>query len=183
MLPAQLDSINESHLKDLVPSFSFDIARVREPLLPIGRRGCNPSVNFDGQLFSATVRTGEAVAYVQLFRNGVIEAVDCVEPVGPYQWSPDGSRHRRAPSRDAAIAFPTTCSGSGPSAHGFRHARRAIQCPIRSALLRLRRRNRPRGSASSCGQCNHPEFVCPRCDLRAGRGGRRSAACRRGGQP
>ena len=67
------------------PSFSFDIARVREPLLPIGRRGCNPSVNFDGQLFSATVRTGEAVAYVQLFRNGVIEAVDCVEPVGPYQ--------------------------------------------------------------------------------------------------
>ena len=67
------------------PSFSFDIARVRESLLSIGRRGCNPSVNFDGQLFSATVRTGEAVAYVQLFRNGVIEAVDCVEPVGPYQ--------------------------------------------------------------------------------------------------
>ena len=28
------------------PSFSFDIARVRESLLPIGRRGCNPSVNF-----------------------------------------------------------------------------------------------------------------------------------------
>ena len=98
-------------------------------------------------------------------------------------WSPGGSRPSRAPSRDAAIAFPTTCSGSGPSAHGFRHARRAIQCPTPSAFLRLRRRNRPRSSASSCGRCNHPGFVCPRYGLRAGRGGRRSAACRRGGQP
>ena len=59
------------------PSFSFDIARVRESLLPIGRQGCNPSVNFDGRLFSAPVYTGVVDAYVQLFRNGVIEAVDC----------------------------------------------------------------------------------------------------------
>ena len=59
------------------PSFSFDIARVREPLLPIGRQGYNLRVNFDGRLFSTTVPTGEVVAYVQLFRNGVIEAVDC----------------------------------------------------------------------------------------------------------
>ena len=43
----------------------------------MGRQGCNLSVNFDGRLFSTTVPTGEVVAYVQLFRNGVIEAVDC----------------------------------------------------------------------------------------------------------
>ena len=49
------------------------------------KRNVRYQVVRDGQLFSATVRTGEAVAYVQLFRNGVIEAVDCVEPVGPYQ--------------------------------------------------------------------------------------------------
>ena len=59
------------------PSFSFDIARVRELLLLIGRQVCNPSVNFDGRLFSVPVYTGVADAYVQLFRNGVIEAVDC----------------------------------------------------------------------------------------------------------
>ena len=72
------------------PSFSFDITRVREqgePLPPIGRHGWNPRVNFDGLLFSTPTGTGEAAAYVQLFRNGVIEAVDC-DMLAPSQIDP-----------------------------------------------------------------------------------------------
>ena len=68
------------------PSFSFDIARVRESLLPIGRPNCNTSVNFDGRLFSTTVYPGGADAYVQLFRNGVIEAVDCPDKYLPVEY-------------------------------------------------------------------------------------------------
>ena len=76
------------------PSFSFDIARVqddRETLPPIGRRGCNPSVNFDGLLFSTPARVGGAIAYVQLFRNGVVEAVDSgrLAPLEPHGQRPD----------------------------------------------------------------------------------------------
>ena len=70
------------------PSFSFDVATARErgeTLPPIGRRGWNPRVNFDGLLFFTPSRADGAVAYVQLFRNGVIEAVDCerLAPVEP----------------------------------------------------------------------------------------------------
>lgn len=62
------------------PSFSFDIANVQEhggALPPIGRHSWGPRVNFDGLLSFAPARIGGAVAYVQLFRNGVVEAVDC----------------------------------------------------------------------------------------------------------
>ena len=76
------------------PSFSFDITRVREQgeaLPPIGRRGWNPRVNFDGLLFSTPMRAGGAISYVQLFRNGVIEAVDCerLTPREPQRQRPD----------------------------------------------------------------------------------------------
>ena len=76
------------------PSFSFDIARVqedRETLPPIGRRGWNPSVNFDGLLFSTPARVRGAIAYVQLFRNGVVEAVDSerLAPLEPPRQRPD----------------------------------------------------------------------------------------------
>ena len=75
-------------------SYSFDIARVQEnqeTLPPIGRRGWNPSVNFDGLLFSTPARVGGAIAYVQLFRNGVVEAVDCelLAPLEPHRQRPD----------------------------------------------------------------------------------------------
>ena len=50
-------------------------------------------VNFDGLLFSTPMRAGGAdLAYVQLFRNGVIEAVDCErsDPVAtPQRQRPD----------------------------------------------------------------------------------------------
>ena len=72
------------------PAFSFDVTKVRaqgEPLPPIGRHGWNPRVNFDGLLFSTATGTGEAAAYVQLFRNGVIEAVDC-DMLAPTQLDP-----------------------------------------------------------------------------------------------
>ena len=62
------------------PSFSFDITRVRkhgESLPPIGEQGWSPRVNFDGLLFSTQTGTGESDTYVQLFRNGVVEAVEC----------------------------------------------------------------------------------------------------------
>ena len=75
------------------PSFSFDITTVREQgttLPPIGQHGWNPRVNFDGLLFSTPTGTGEATAYVQLFRNGVIEAVDC-DLLAPSQLDPQGS--------------------------------------------------------------------------------------------
>ena len=76
------------------PSFSFDIARVqedRETLPPIGRRGWNSSVNFDGLVFSTPTRVGRAIAYVQLFRNGVVEAVDSgrLAPLEPHGQRPD----------------------------------------------------------------------------------------------
>ena len=62
------------------PSFSFDITNVQErgeALWPIGRHSWGPRVNLDGLLSFAPVRTGGALGYAQLFRNGVIEAVDC----------------------------------------------------------------------------------------------------------
>ena len=76
------------------PSYSFDLAKVREDretLPPIGRRGWNSSVNFDGLLFSTPTRVGGAIAYVQLFRNGVVEAVDCerLTPLEPHRQRPD----------------------------------------------------------------------------------------------
>ena len=61
------------------PSFSFDIGTPREQqeqLPPIRARGWNPSVNFDGLLFENPARTGDARGYAQLFRNGIVEAVD-----------------------------------------------------------------------------------------------------------
>lgn len=61
------------------PSFSFDITRVREEgktLRPIGRGGWSPSVNFDGLLFLRWKDPGELASYVQLFRSGIIEAVE-----------------------------------------------------------------------------------------------------------
>ena len=97
--------------------------------------------------------------------------------------TPDGSRRWSVPCRDAAPAVSAACSGSGPSAHGFRPARRAILHPIRSALPQLRRRSRPRGLASSCRRCNRQARVSRRCGLRAGRADRRSVGCRRCCQP
>ena len=61
------------------PAFSFDVTKARdqgEPLPPIGRHSWGPRVNFDGLLSIAPAGTGGAVGYVQLFRNGIIEAVD-----------------------------------------------------------------------------------------------------------
>ena len=49
-------------------SSSLDVATVRErgeALPPIGRRGWNPRVNFDGLLFLTPSRAGGAIAYVQ----------------------------------------------------------------------------------------------------------------------
>ena len=76
------------------PSFSFDLAAVREggeTLPPIAHHGWNPGVNFDGLLFYTTTRTGQTSSYVQLFRNGVIEAVDSqtLTPLKPYQQQSD----------------------------------------------------------------------------------------------
>ena len=73
--------------------FSFDITNVQEQdaLRPIGSHSWGPRKNFDGLLSLAPVRTGGAVAYVQLFRNGVVEAVDCerLAPVAPPRQRPD----------------------------------------------------------------------------------------------
>ena len=69
------------------PSFSFDITTVQEQgdtLPPIGLGGWNPRVNFDGLLFCNPGHAGDASAYVQLFRNGVIEAVNS-ERLAPRQ--------------------------------------------------------------------------------------------------
>ncbi len=48
-------------------------------------------MNFDGLLFYTTTRTGQTSSYVQLFRNGVIEAVDSqtLTPLKPYQQQSD----------------------------------------------------------------------------------------------
>ena len=72
------------------PSFSFDIPTVQErgdALPPIGLGGWSPRVNFDGLLFCNLEHAGNAIAYVQLFRNGVIEAVDS-ERLAPRQPHP-----------------------------------------------------------------------------------------------
>ena len=77
------------------PSFSFDMVKVqeqRETLQPIGRRGCNPRVNFDGLLFSSSTGTGEGTSYVQLFRSGVIEAVES-EMLAASPFDPQGLEH------------------------------------------------------------------------------------------
>ncbi len=76
------------------PAFSFDVARVQEngeTLPPIGRRGWNPRVNFDGLLFFTPAHPDGASSYVQLFRNGIIEAVDCgrLAQVEPHPQRPD----------------------------------------------------------------------------------------------
>ena len=76
-------------------SFSFDITKVGRqgtPVPPIGRHGWNPRVNFDGLLFSTPTGSGEAAAYAQLFRNGVIEAVDC-SILAPSPHHPQGVEH------------------------------------------------------------------------------------------
>ena len=73
------------------PSFSFDIATAQErgaTLPPLGRIGWSPDVNFDGLLFWSREREGNGIAYVQLFRNGVIEAVDS-ELLAPLQPHPE----------------------------------------------------------------------------------------------
>ena len=81
------------------PSFSFDITTVRErdqALSPIGRHSWGSRVNFDGLLSLAPTSAGGAVGYVQLFRNGIIEAVDCecLTTLEPPQQAP----HRPIPS-------------------------------------------------------------------------------------
>ena len=75
-------------------SFSFDIVRVQErgeSLWPIGRHSWSPRVNFDGLLSVAPVSTGGALGYVQLFRNGIVEAVDCdmLAPLEPHRQGSD----------------------------------------------------------------------------------------------
>lgn len=75
-------------LSAMDPLFSLDITTVREraeKLTPIGPRSWSPRVNFDGLLSVAPAKAGGAVGYVQLFRNGVIEAVDCerLDPLNP----------------------------------------------------------------------------------------------------
>ena len=75
-------------------SFSFDIVRVQErgeSLWPIGQHSWGPRVNFDGLLSVAPVSTGGALGYVQLFRNGIVEAVDCdrLAPLEPHRQRSD----------------------------------------------------------------------------------------------
>ncbi len=91
------------------PSFSFDVVTVRErgeTLPPIGQRGWNRRVNFDGLVFLTPSRAGDAVAYAQLFRNGVIEAVDCkrLAPLEPGPGRPDKYMPSVAYERDIICA-------------------------------------------------------------------------------
>ena len=76
------------------PSFSFDTVSVQElgdPLRPISRGSWGPRVNFDGLLSVAPVSTGGVRGYVQLFRNGIIEAADCdmLAPLEPHRHKSD----------------------------------------------------------------------------------------------
>ena len=60
--------------------FRLTLSSVQElgdPLRPISRGSWGPRVNFDGLLSVAPVSTGGVRGYVQLFRNGIIEAADC----------------------------------------------------------------------------------------------------------
>ena len=76
------------------PYFSFDLSKPREQreqLPPIRARGWNPSVNFDGLLFASSAHAGGAGGYVQLFRNGIVEALDCqlLAPTDPHHQGPE----------------------------------------------------------------------------------------------
>lgn len=46
------------------------------PLRPINVLGHSPRINFDGIASSTKVSSGEVISYMQLFRNGIIEATD-----------------------------------------------------------------------------------------------------------
>lgn len=60
-------------------SISFDTARaqaIRDKLRPIYSSGWSPGTNFDGLLTASGVSEDQSTSYVQLFRNGVLEAVE-----------------------------------------------------------------------------------------------------------
>jgi hypothetical protein len=66
-------------LESFNPSFVFDLNRaqaLRDKLRPIYASGWSPGTNYDGLLTSSRASQTESDSYVQLFRNGIIEAVE-----------------------------------------------------------------------------------------------------------
>lgn len=114
------------------PSFSFDLLRVQEQgetLRPIGQRGWNPSVNFDGLLFFTSTSAGEPDSYVQLFRNGVIEAVDCYLLASP-------QRDPQAPRYIPSIANETEVIEAVKDYTGF-YKKHEVPAPVLLGLSML----------------------------------------------
>jgi len=70
-------------LQAVVSDFRIDIAsnsNALQKIYPLGASGWNQRINLDGRLSFRNISDGRSYGYAQLFRNGIVEAVNVEEP-------------------------------------------------------------------------------------------------------
>lgn len=70
-------------LQAMVSDFRIDItsnSNALQKIYPLGASGWNHRINLDGRLSFRNISDGRSYGYAQLFRNGIVEAVNVEEP-------------------------------------------------------------------------------------------------------
>lgn len=70
-------------LQAMTSDFRIDIAsnsNALQKICPLGASGWNQRINLDGRLSFRNISDGRSCGYAQLFRNGIVEAVNVEEP-------------------------------------------------------------------------------------------------------